>query len=144
MRLKKQQGAEMSNSELWCVAIRPECDSPFEQCPAAYKELAEKAVARYKSMNEREGNEFALEIFDDCFEVQVWEGTAEDHAKDMFYTESWFNEAMYWCDSLEMAERVFKFGEIVDCHKKGYPILKTSDFEEAKRFFEEPKADAEG
>ncbi|HAV56930.1 MAG: hypothetical protein A2003_13345 [Acinetobacter sp. GWC1_38_13] len=134
----------MSNSELWCVAIRPECDSPFEQCPAAYKELAEKAVARYKSMNEREGNEFALEIFDDCFEVQVWEGTAEDHAKDMFYTESWFNEAMYWCDSLEMAERVFKFGEIVDCHKKGYPILKTSDFEEAKRFFEEPKADAEG
>ena len=136
--------AEMSRSDLWCVAIRPECDSHFEQCPAASKELAEKAVARYKSMNEKEGNEFVLEIFDYCFEVQVWEGSEEDHAKEMFYTESWFSEAMYWCDSLEMAERVFKFGEIVDCHKKGFPILKTSDFEKAKRFYEEAKADAEG
>jgi len=134
----------MSKSKLWCVAMRPECDSPFEQCPAASKELAEKAVARYKSMNEKEGNEFALEIFDDCCDVQVWEGSEEDHAKEMFYTESWFSEAMYWCDSLEMAERVFKFCEIVDCHKKGFPILKTSDFEKAKRFYEESKADVEG
>lgn len=134
----------MSKSKLWCVAIRPEGDSHFEQCPAASKELAEKAVARYKSMNEKEGNEFVLEIFDYCLEVQVWEGSEEDHAKEMFYTESWFSEAMYWCDSLEMAERVFKFGEIVDCHKKGFPILKTSDFEKAKRFYEESKTDAEG
>ena len=36
----------MGSKKLWCVAMRPEYDSPFKQSPAASKELAGKAEGR--------------------------------------------------------------------------------------------------
>ncbi|MEG1395317.1 MAG: hypothetical protein RSD04_06160, partial [Clostridia bacterium] len=99
---------------------------------------------------EKEGNEFFLEIFDDIIQVQKWRGTRKDHIRNMFYSISWFEQAMYQCFNLETAQRVFKFGEIVNCfesvkhYKSGGTPFKTSNFEEAKRFYEELKADAEG
>lgn len=49
----------MSESTLWAVAMRPEGYSPFKQTPAASKEIAERAVERYRKMHEKEGNNFS-------------------------------------------------------------------------------------
>ncbi|MBP4545852.1 hypothetical protein ITF83_19205, partial [Acinetobacter baumannii] len=103
----------MSESTLWAVAMRPEGYSPFKQTPAASKEIAERAVERYRKMHEKEGNNFFLEIFDDVIKVQKWHGSRKDHIKNLFYVESWFSEPMYQCFDLKTAERVFKFDEIV-------------------------------
>ena len=103
----------MGSKKLWCVAMRPEYDSPFKQSPAASKEIAHRAVARYKAMALAEGNEFMIESFDEYFQVQEWEGTTEEHQKQMFYTEGWFKEPMYQCKNMQQAEQAFKYGEIV-------------------------------
>ncbi|MCH7328094.1 hypothetical protein [Acinetobacter modestus] len=140
----------MSKSKLWCVAMRPEGDSPFRQTPAQSYLMALEAVGRYRRIEEKQGNIFFLEIFDDMIQVQRWHGTRKDHIRNMFYTADWFKKAMYQCFDIGMAERVFKFGEIVNCfksvkhYKKGDSPFVTANFEEAKRFYEEAKADAEG
>ncbi|MCU4320638.1 hypothetical protein KTH44_16090 [Acinetobacter bereziniae] len=126
----------MSKKNLWCVAIRPEGDSPHEQLPAVSKEIAIRVLARLKKMAEAEKNSFMLEIFDDCFRVQQWHGTRKEHLKKMFYTEDWFKEPMYQCFDLSTACKVFEYGEIVECHKKASTSLITSDFEKAKSFYE--------
>lgn len=125
----------MSKSTLWAVAMRPEGHSPFKQTPAASKELADRAVERYRKMHEKEGNNFFLEIFDDVIKVQKWHGTRKDHIRNLFYVESWFTQAMYQCFDLMTAERVFKFDEIVNCYKKGSVPLVTKSFDEAKLFY---------
>ena len=125
----------MGSKKLWCVAIRPEGDSPYKQSPAASKEIAERAVARYKSMTLAEGNEFMIESFDDFIQVQQWHGTRKEYENKMFYTEGWFKEPMYQCFDLPTACKVFKYGEIVQCYKDGAELI-TSDFEEAKHFYE--------
>lgn len=124
----------MGSKKLWCVAIRPEGDSPHEQSPAASKEIAERAVARYKAMTMAEGNQFMIESFDDFIQVQQWHGTRKEHENKMLYTEGWFKEAMYQCKNMQQAEQVFKYGEIVHCYKDSAELI-TSDFDEAKRFY---------
>ena len=86
-------------------------------------------------MTKAEGNEFMIESFDEYFQVQEWEGTAEEHQEQMFYTEDWFKEPMYQCKNMQQAEQAFKYGEIVHCYKDGVELI-TSDFDEAKRFYE--------
>ena len=125
----------MENNKLWCIGICPEDDSPHEQSPAASKEIAERALARYRAMTKAEGNEFMIESFDEYFQVQEWEGTTEEHQKQMFYTEGWFKEPMYQCKNMQQAEQAFKYGEIVHCYKDSAELI-TSDFDEAKRFYE--------
>ena len=125
----------MESKKLWCVGICPEDDSPHEQSPAASKEIAERALARYRAMTKAEGNEFMIESFDEYFQVQEWEGTTEEHQKQMFYTEDWFKEPMCQCKNMQQAEQAFKYGEIVHCYKDGVELI-TSDFDEAKRFYE--------
>ena len=125
----------MGSKKLWCVAIRPEGDSPHEQSPAASKEIAGRALARYRAMTKAEGNQFMIESFDEYFQVQEWEGTAEEHQEQMFYTEDRFKEPMYQCKNMQQAEQVFKYGEIVHCYKDSAELI-TSDFDEAKRFYE--------
>ena len=126
----------MGSKKLWCVAIRPEGDSPHHQSPAASKEIAHCAVARYKAMALAEGNEFMIESFDDFIQVQQWHGTRKEHENKCFYTEGWFKQPMYQCFDLPTACKVFKYGEIVQCYKKGSSPLITSNFDEAKRFYE--------
>ena len=125
----------MGSKKLWCVAMRPEGDSPHQQSPAASKEIAHRAVARYKAMALAEGNQFMIESFDEYFQVQEWEGTAEVHQEQMFYTEDWFKEPMYQCKNMQQAEQVFKYSEIVHCYKDGAELI-TSDFEEVFSFYE--------
>ena len=67
----------MEDNKLWCVGICPEGDSPHEQQPAQSKEIAERALARYRAMTKAEGNQFMIESFDEYFQVQEWEGTAK-------------------------------------------------------------------
>ncbi len=124
----------MGSKKLWCVAIRPEGDSPHQQSPAASKEIAHRAVTRYKAMTLAEGNDFMIESFDEYFQVQEWEGTAKEHQEQMFYTEDWFKEPMYQCKNMQQAEQAFMYGEIVHCYKDDAELI-TSDFEEAKRFY---------
>ena len=100
-----------------------------------HQEIAERALARYRAMTKAEGNEFMIESFDEYFQVQEWEGTTEEHQKQMFYTEDWFKEPMYQCKNMQQAEQAFKYGEIVHCYKDGVELI-TSDFDEAKRFYE--------
>lgn len=133
--MKIKEGGVMEDNKLWCVGICPEDDSPHEQSPAASKEIAERAVARYKAMALAEGNEFMIESFEDLIQVQQWHGTRKEHINKMFYTEDWFKEPMYQCKNMQQAEQVFKYGEIVHCYKDGAELI-TSDFEEAKRFYE--------
>lgn len=67
---------------------RLQCDlkvtALFKQTPAASKEIAERAVERYRKMHEKEGNNFFLEIFDDVIKVQKWHGSRKDHIKIYF------------------------------------------------------------
>ena len=126
----------MGSKKLWCVAIRPEGDSPHQQSPAVSKEIAHRAVTRYKAMTLAEGNEFMIESFDDFIQVQQWHSTRKEHINKMFYTEGWFKQSMYQCFDLPTACKVFKYGEIVKCYRKGFQPIITSDFEEAKRFYE--------
>ncbi|NNH35758.1 hypothetical protein HLH12_09395 [Acinetobacter sp. NIPH 2377] len=126
----------MGSKKLWCVAIRPEGDSPHQQSPAASKEIAHRAVARYKAMTLAEGNEFIIESFDDFIQVQQWHGTRKEHENKCLYTEGWFKQSMYQCFDLPTACKVFKYGEIVQCYKKGSSPLITSNFDEAKHFYE--------
>ena len=125
----------MEDNKLWCVGICPEDDSPHEQSPAASKEIAERALARYRAMTKAEGNQFMIESFDEYFQVQEWEGTVEAHQEQMFYTEDWFKEPMYQCKNMQQAEQVFKYGEIVHCYKNGAELI-TSDLKEAQLFYE--------
>lgn len=125
----------MGSKKLWCVGIRPEGDSPHEQQPAQSKEIAERALTRYRAMTKAEGNRFMIESFDDFIQVQQWHGTRKKHENKMFYTEGWFKEPMYQCKNMQQAEQVFKYGEIVHCYKDSAELI-TSDFEEAKRFYE--------
>lgn len=127
----------MSKSELWCVAMRPESDSSFKQTPAQSHLLAVMAVARYRRMHEKQGDNYFLEIFDNMIQVQQWHGTRKDHIRNMFYTSDWLEEAMYQCFDLKTAERVFRYGDIVNCYKKGSAPIKTGNFEEAKQFYKE-------
>ncbi|MCM1934583.1 hypothetical protein ACDI99_10270 [Acinetobacter radioresistens] len=127
----------MRSKKLWCVAIRPESDSPYEQWPAASKEIAERAVARYRKMNHAIfHSEVIANSYDEYFQVQQWHGTRREHIRKMFYTEEWLSQAMYQCFDLPTACKVFEYGEIVTCYKKGSSPLTTSNFEEAKRFYE--------
>ncbi|MEX5443539.1 hypothetical protein WCE14_09230 [Acinetobacter schindleri] len=127
----------MTEQKMWCVAIAPEDDTELEQAPAVSKEIAERAVARYRAMHTAEGNKFLIESFDELIQVQEWKGTPEEHKNAEFiYDEAWFGEPMYQCKNLEQAVQVFKYGEIVHCYKLDGAELITSDFEQAKSFYE--------
>lgn len=132
--MKIKEGGVMGSKKLWCVAIRPEGDSPYKQSPAASKEIAERAVTRYKSMTLAEGNEFMIESLEDLIQVQQWHGTRKEHINKMFYTEGWFKEPMYQCKNIEQMEKVFKYDEIVHCYNGDQELI-TDDYEEAKRFY---------
>ena len=133
--MKIKEGGVMEDNKLWCVGICPEDDSPHGQSPAASKEIAERALARYRAMTKAEGNQFMIESFDEYFQVQEWEGTTKEHEEQMFYTEDWFKEPMYQCKNMQQAEQVFKYGEIVHCYKNGAELI-TSDLKEAQLFYE--------
>lgn len=124
----------MGKRKLWCVGIRPEGDSPHEKTPALSKEIAERALERYRSMWKAEGNSFVLENIDDLIQVQQWHGTRKEHENKMLYTEEWFKQAMYQCQNIKQAEIAFQYGEIVHCYN-GSAELITKDFDEAKKFY---------
>lgn len=126
----------MELEKLWCVAIRPEDDSPFEQTPAASKEIAERALDRYLKMQKAEGIQVTLECIGYSLEVQQWNGSSQEHESKMLYTEDWFSKPMYQCKDIKQAKRVFQWGEIVHCMKPNGELI-TADFEEAKRFYGE-------
>lgn len=127
----------MSNKKLWCVAIRPEYDSPFKQSPAASKELAEQAVARYRKMNHHMFYcEEIANSYDEYYQVQQWHGTRKEHMNKMFYTQDWFNQPMYQIFDMTNAESLFKRDDLVICYRQGFAPITTKDINEAKAFYE--------
>ena len=127
----------MSSKKLWCVAIRPEFDSPFKQTPAVSKEVAEQAVARYRKMNHAMfNNEVIANSYDEYFQVQQWHGTRKEHIRKMFYTQEWFSQAMYQIFDMSNATAIFERDDLVICYKQGFTPLTTKDINEAKRFYE--------
>lgn len=127
----------MSNKKLWCVAIRPEFDSPFKQTPAVSKEVAEQAVARYRKMNKAAFNDADYVSWcDEFYQVQQWHGTRKEHIRKMFYTQEWFSQAMYQIFDMSNAEAIFERDDLVICYKQGSTPLITKDINEAKRFYE--------
>lgn len=127
----------MSNKKLWCVAIRPEFDSPYKQTPAVSKEVAEQVIARYRKMNHAMfQSEVIANSYDGFYQVQQWHGTRKDHIRKMFYTQDWFNQPMYQIFDMSNAESLFKRDDLVICYKQGSTPLITKDINEAKRFYE--------
>lgn len=127
----------MSNKKLWCVAIRPEFDSPYKQTPAVSKEVAEQTIARYRKMNKAAFNDADYVSWCDGFyQVQQWHGTRKEHIRKMFYTQDWFNQPMYQIFDMSNAESVFSRDDLVICYKQGFTPLITKDINEAKRFYE--------
>lgn len=127
----------MSNKKLWCVAIRPEFDSPYKQTPAVSKEVAEQAVARYRKMNHAMfQSEVIANSYDEYFQVQQWHGTRKEHIRKMFYSQEWFSQAMYQIFDMSNAEAIFERDDLVICYKQGSTPLITKDINEAKRFYE--------
>ena len=126
----------MGNKKLWCVAIRPEADSPYEQTPAISREVAQQAVARYRKMTLAEGNDFMIESFDDLIQVQQWHGTRKDHIRKMFYTQDWFNQPMFQIFNMSRADDVFSRDDLVICYRQGFAPITTKDINEARAFYE--------
>lgn len=127
----------MSNKKLWCVAMRPESDSPHKQSPAASKEIAEKAVARYKKIHHHMFySEVIANAYDDHIQVQQWHGTRKEHIRKMFYVQDWFNQPMFRIFDMSRAENAFKYEDFVICYKKGSAPIVTKDIEEARCFYE--------
>lgn len=126
----------MGNKKLWCVAIRPEADSHYEQTPAISREVAQQAVARYRKMTLAEGNDFMIESFDDLIQVQQWHGTRKDHIRKMFYTQDWFNQPMFQIFDISRADDVFSRDDLVICYRQGFAPITTKDINEAKAFYE--------
>lgn len=127
----------MSNKKLWCVAMRPESDSPHKQSPAASKEIAEKAVARYRKINHHMFySEVIANSYDEQFQVQQWHGTRKEHIRKMFYVQDWFNQPMFRIFDMSRAENAFKYEDFVICYKKGSAPIVTKDIEEARCFYE--------
>ena len=127
----------MGSKKLWCVAMRPEYDSPFKQSPAASKELAEQAVARYRKLHHRMfHSEVIANAYDEWFQVQQWHGTRKDHIRKMFYVQDWFNQPMFQIFDMSRAVDIFSREDIVICYKKGSAPIVTKDIEEARCFYE--------
>lgn len=127
----------MGSKKLWCVAIRPEYDSPFKQSPAVSKELAEQAVDRYRKINHHMFYcEEIANSYDEFYQVQQWHGTRKEHINKMFYTQDWLNQPMFQIFDMSRADDVFSRDEIVICYKNGSSPLITKDIEEARRFYE--------
>lgn len=127
----------MGNKKLWCVAIRPEYDSPFKQSPSASKELAEQAVARYRKLHHRMfHSEVIANAYDEFYQVQQWHGTRKEHMNKMFYTQDWFNQPMYQIFDMTNAESLFKRDDLVICYRQGFAPITTKDINEAKAFYE--------
>jgi len=127
----------MGSKKLWCVAMRPEYDSPFKQSPAASKELAEQAIARYRKINHHMFYcEEIANSYDEFYQVQQWHGTRKEHINKMFYTQDWFTQPMFQMFDMSRAENVFKYEDFVICYKKGSAPIVTKDIEEARRFYE--------
>lgn len=126
----------MGNKKLWCVAIRPEADSPYEQTPAVSREVAHRAVARYKAMTLAEGNDFMIKSFDDLIQVQQWHGTRKEHINKMFYTQDWFNQPMFQIFNMSRADDVFSRDDLVICYRQGFAPITTKDINEARAFYE--------
>ena len=122
--------------KLWCVAMRPEYDSPFKQTPAESKEIAQQAVDRYKAANKHSFVDTDFAAFcDEFYQVQQWHGTRKDHIRGMFYTKDWFNEPMYQISNMGEAQLAFGRDDLVLCKKEGSEPIVTKDIEEAKRFY---------
>lgn len=127
----------MSNKKLWCVAIRPEFDSPYKQTPAVSKEVAEQVIARYRKMNHAMfQSEVIANSYDGFYQVQQWHGTRKEHIRKMFYTQEWFNQAMYQIFDMSNATAIFERDDLVICYRQGFAPLITKDINEAKHFYE--------
>ncbi|WP_338841387.1 hypothetical protein [Acinetobacter lwoffii] len=61
----------MEKNKLWCVGICPEDDSPHEQSPAVSKEIAERALARYRATVNQHGVRFFCEVVNKNFPRDV-------------------------------------------------------------------------
>lgn len=128
----------MGNKKLWCVAIRPEADSPYEQTPAVSREVAQQAVARYRKMNKYAFSDDLDYVAwcDEFYQVQQWHGTRKDHIRKMFYTQDWFNQPMYQIFDMTNAESLFKRDDLVICYRQGFAPITTKDINEARAFYE--------
>lgn len=120
---------------LWCVEVAEEPDSPFEQVPAASKEIAQRAVKRYKEINKNSYSKDLAECADGCIRIAMWDGTTEDHAENMLFDDAWFSLPMFVCQSPDRIDMAFKAQDLVECEHKGQTLI-TKDIDEARRFFE--------
>ena len=140
----KENSPEFKSQLKWVVAIPEEPDSIPEYFPAESKEIAQRAVRRYKNMmtNRFEKDPDLAETINSSIHCCLWLGTDEEFEalslkaimEGTFYDEEWFKKPMYNCRSIEDIQEAFRDKDIVHCFN-GDKELITDSIEEAKRFY---------
>lgn len=73
---------------LWAVEIAPEPGADFVAFPATNKDTALQVIQRIKDLNRAtlKGYPGSIRAINDCIRLNVWAGSAQDHAETMVYT----------------------------------------------------------
>lgn len=135
----KENAPEFKSNLKWVVAIPEEPDSAHEYFPAESKEIAYRALKRYKNMmtNHFANHPDLAQTINDSMHVCLWHGTDDEYEalkSKSFYDEDWFKQPMFNCRSAEEIQEAFRDKDIVHCFN-GEKELITDSIEEAKRFY---------
>lgn len=135
----KENSLEFKSQLKWVVAIPEESDSKPDYFAAESKELAQRAVRRYRNMmtNRFVDHPDLAESINSSIHYCLWHGTdAEFEAlkAEVFHNEEWFKQPMCNCRSIEEIQEAFRDKDIVHCFN-GKNELITDSIDEAKRFY---------
>ena len=126
--------------QLYCVELGP-CDEDAEQIPAASADIAFRAAQRLRKnfiYNPRFKSD--LNPFYDGANWMcpaIWNGSKEDHAERMFYTEEWFSKPLSRYDNPELAiAYIDAVNDCVECFIGDKSITATTP-DEVTKFFAE-------
>jgi len=136
----KENAPEFKSNLKWVVGIPDEPDSAPNYYPAESKEIAQRAVRRYKNMmsNRFFKNPDLAEEINGSIHISLWHGTDEEFEAlkaEVFHNEDWFKQPMCNCRSAEEIQEAFRDKDIVHCFN-GEKELITDSIDEAKRFYE--------
>lgn len=135
----KGNAPEFKSQLKWVVAIPDEPDSAPNYYPAECKEIAYRALNRFKNMmtNRFSNSPDIAEEINSSMHVCLWHGTDEEYESlkvEHFYDEAWFKQPMCNCRSADDIPEAFRDKDIVHCFN-GDKVLITDSIEEAKSFY---------
>ncbi|WP_111857805.1 hypothetical protein [Acinetobacter sp. CFCC 10889] len=124
----------------WAVQCGHDDEDEIVLLPAESEEIAYKAVRRIKNdlnFSSYGPNEPRFKSRHDNVFVVCWNGSTEEHKKEMFYNQAWFDQPLLQFDDCAKAIRyITELDEVVRCYipKTEFEIV-TRSVDEVKAFF---------